>query len=308
MKTAIYDKFGKKIAGDVSLNEALSSHILSKEFPLIENGKLYTLLSDGSISVLCAEESILESFIEKKDIKRLTKGEFLRSLLFGEANSDMVYLCSRYGIHFDDPRRVYVAQVSEDVSEYVLPLEELFEEENIIVVGLDSHRIAVICVEGDNDTDEMADAISATFQDLNSECYIGVSCIADNASALSGAFQQALCAIELGKKISFNGGVWFYSDILPELIISQMPKEALDDLKDKAYKVKRSLDNENVEVAMEFFKHNLNISETAKCCFLHRNTLINRLDKIQKDTGFNMRNFHEAVALRLYIAANKVFK
>ncbi len=308
MKTAIYDKFGKKIAGDVSLSDALFPQILKNEFPFIENGKLYTLLSDGNISVVCADEKILESFFEKKDSKRLTKNEFVKNLLLGIENSDVLSLCSRYGIVFDDARRVFVAEVSADVSEYVLPLEELFEEEDIIVVGLDSRRIAVICAEDDNDTDEMADAISATFQELNAECYIGVSCIADNVSLLSGAFEQAICAIRLGKKISYNGGVWFYSDILPELIISQLPKDALEDLKNKAYEVKRSLDNENVEIAMEFFKHNLNISETAECCFLHRNTLINRLNKIQKDTGFNLRNFHEAVALRLYIAANKVFK
>ncbi len=308
MKTAIYDKNGKKIAGDMALSEALPSHILKSELPIVESGKLYTSLTDGNISVICADEKILQGFIEKKDSKRISKNEFLKNLLFGVESTDIMSLSSRYGVIFDDARRVFVAEVSADVSEYISPLEELFEEENIFVVGLDFNRVAVICVEGDNDAEEMADAISATFQELNADCYIGVSCIADNASVLSSAFEQALCAIRLGKKLSYSGGVWFFSDILPELIVSQLPKEALSQLKEKAYEVKRSLDSENVEIAMEFFKHNLNISETAKCCYLHRNTLIHRLDKIQKETGFNMRNFHDAVALRIYIAANKVLK
>ena len=72
--------------------------------------------------------------------------------------------------------------------------------------------------------------------------------------------------------------------------------------------MRKTLDSETIEIAQEFFKHNLNISETAKYCYLHRNTLIYKLDKIQKETGFNMRNFNEAVALRIYIAANKVLK
>ena len=48
--------------------------------------------------------------------------------------------------------------------------------------------------------------------------------------------------------------------------------------------------------------------ETAKHCYFHRNSLTNKLDKIQKETGYNMRSFNEAVALRFYIAANKVLK
>lgn len=309
LKTAIYDKLGNKIAGDGALIERLPSRVLSSDFPLIENGCLYSMLSDGTISVICADEKILECFAEKKnDNKRLTKNEFVRNLLFGVEGTDVKVLCSRYGLLYDDVRRVYVAEINEDVSGYLSSIEEIFAEDNIIVVGLDGHRIAVICLECENEADEMAGAISATFQELNTDCYIGVSCIADNASLLSVAFEQALSAISLGKKLSYSGGVWFFSNVLPELIISQMPKNALADLKDKAHEVSKCLDNETVEIAQEFFKHNLNISETAKYCYLHRNTLIYKLDKIQKETGFNMRNFHEAVALRIYIAANKVLK
>lgn len=308
MKTAIYDKTGRKIVGDNTLNDVLPAYILEKNLPFIESGKLYSSLSDGNISVLCADEKILESFLEKKDSKRLTKNEFLRNLLFGSESADVKSLCSRYDFLFDEARRVFVAEVGDDVSQYVSPLEELFTEDDITVVGLDANRVAVICIENDIDADEMAGAISATFQELNTDCFIGVSTTAENASRLSDAFEQALCAISVGKKLSYSGGVWFFSNVLPELIISQLPPSALADLKDKAHEIKRSLDNDTVEIALEFFKHNLNISETAKCCYLHRNTLIYKLDKIQKDTGFNMRNFHEAVALRIYIAASKVLK
>ena len=308
MKTAIYDKSGRKIAGDTTLSDVLSSCVLTANFPLIEAGKLYTMLSDGNISVLCADEKILESFLEKKESKRLTKSEFLKNLLFGIESTDIKGLCTRYDFSFDEARRIFVAEVGEDVSAYIPSLEEIFDEDDIIIIGLDSHRVAFICIEGDTDAEEMAGAISATFQELNADCFIGVSCIQYSAVSLSKAFEQSLCAISVGKKLSYSGGVWFYSDILPELIISQLPKEALADLKEKAYEIKRNLDDETIEIALEFFKNNLNISETAKRCYLHRNTLIYKLDKIQKDTGFNLRNFNEAVALKIYIAANKVLK
>lgn len=309
MKTAIYDKAGKKIAGDESLYESLPAHILRMELPLIENGGLYSRLTDGTISLIFADEKVLEGFAEKKDeSKRLTKNEFVKNLLYGVIGNDVKSIGVKYGFYFDDIRRVFVAEINEDVSTYVATLEEILDDEGITVIGIDSHRIAVVCREGESDTAEMADAIHSTFNDLNTDCFIGVSCSCDSAQGLSVAFEQALSAIRLGKKLSYGGGVWFFSDILPELILSELPKDATLELKERSEQISKSLDREAVEIAQEFFKHNLNVSETAKSCNYHRNSLSYKLDKIQKETGLNLRNFNEAVALRLYIAANKVLK
>ncbi|MBR2860316.1 MAG: helix-turn-helix domain-containing protein [Clostridia bacterium] len=309
MKTAIYGSSGIKIAGDESLSEKLPAHILLSELPIMENGCLYSKLTDGNISLICADEKALEGFLEKKEqSKRITKNEFVKNLLFGTVGTDVKSLCGKYGFLFDEVRRVFVAELNEDISSYVSVLEEVLAENNITVVALDSFRIAVICLECECEPEEMANAISATFAELNIDYNMGVSCICDNASQLSEAFEQALSAIRVGKKLSYSGGVWFFSNILPELIISSLPQDAVACLKEKAEQVRRSLDAETIELAEEFFKHNLNISETARYSYLHRNTLIYRLDRIQKETGFNLRNFDEAVALRIYIAANKVFR
>ena len=309
VKNAIYDKNGIKLAGDHTLVSRLPEHILKAELPLVENGCLYTALSDGSISLITADEKTLAAFSEKKpENKRITKNEFLKNLLYGSAGSDVKALCAKYGFLFDEVRRVFVAELSADISGDMAMLEELFQEDENTIVSLDAHRVAIICQEDDGNPEEMAGALGATFAELNTDFNIGVSCICDNASLLSVAFEQALSAIRIGRKLSYSGGVWFFSAILPELIVAGLPEDALFELREKAEQVSRSLDSETVELAQEFFRHNLNISETARYCYLHRNTLIYRLDRIQKETGFNMRNFDEAVALRMYIAANKILK
>lgn len=58
-------------------------------------------------------------------------------------------------------------------------------------------------------------------------------------------------------------------------------------------------DKELIECINEFFKNNLNISETSRNAFLHRNTLLYRIEKIYKITGLNIRNFDEAMSFRL---------
>ena len=60
-------------------------------------------------------------------------------------------------------------------------------------------------------------------------------------------------------------------------------------------------DTELVESLKAFFENNLNVSETSRNTFVHRNTLVYRLDKIQKLTGLDARNFEDAVCMRLYM-------
>lgn len=308
MKTAIYDKNGIKIAGDHTLFNRLPAHILHAELPLIENGCLFSLLTDGSISVISAEEKTLADFIEpEKETHRFSRAEFMKSLLFGTAG-DVKELCRRYSFPFEEARRVFVSEIREDISTYIAAFEELFDDVDIGIAGLDGHRIAVICPEEGIDAEEMAGAISATFAELSTDFTMGISCVCDCAADLAAAFEQALSAIRIGKKISYSGGIWYFSNVLPEIILSGLPPEGREELKKKAEEIGRVLDGETIALAQEFFRHNLNVSETARYCYLHRNTLIYRLDRIQKETGFNMRNFDEAVALRIYIAANKLFK
>ena len=67
-------------------------------------------------------------------------------------------------------------------------------------------------------------------------------------------------------------------------------------------------DHELMNTAEEFLKNSLNISETSRSMYMHRNTLIYRLDKIEKATGLNLRHFNDAVAFRLLTVLNKLVK
>lgn len=64
-------------------------------------------------------------------------------------------------------------------------------------------------------------------------------------------------------------------------------------------------DAELIDCINVFFKNNLNISETSRNAFLHRNTLLYRIDKVYKITGLNIRNFEDAMSFRLLTIAYK---
>ena len=67
-------------------------------------------------------------------------------------------------------------------------------------------------------------------------------------------------------------------------------------------------DQEMVTTAEEFLDNSLNVSETSRKLYLHRNTLTYRLDKIEKNTGLNIRKFSDAVTFRLITILSKLVK
>ena len=69
-----------------------------------------------------------------------------------------------------------------------------------------------------------------------------------------------------------------------------------------------SLDHETLFTIQRFFENNLNVSETSRQLFIHRNTLVYRLDKIQKNTNLDLRNFEDAIAFKIALMVVKYMK
>ena len=65
------------------------------------------------------------------------------------------------------------------------------------------------------------------------------------------------------------------------------------------------IDSETMSTVLKFFENNLNVSETSRNLYIHRNTLVYRLDKLQKLTGLDMRNFDEAILFKLLLMVSK---
>lgn len=67
-------------------------------------------------------------------------------------------------------------------------------------------------------------------------------------------------------------------------------------------------DEETITTIVKFFENNLNVSETSRQLFIHRNTLVYRLDKIQKSIGLDLRNFDDAITFKIAYMVSKYMK
>lgn len=128
---------------------------------------------------------------------------------------------------------------------------------------------------------------------------------------LCSCYEKAVFTMSIGKRLSPDEYVYVYNDYLLLKLLSEMPREILaEQLSTLLEHGKNDIltDDELMKTAQEFMKNSLNISETSRNMYVHRNTLIYRLDKIEKETGLNLRNFSDAMSFRLIEILNTLIK
>jgi hypothetical protein len=163
------------------------------------------------------------------------------------------------------------------------PVVSLIYNDNIIVIG-DFDEI-------EEHSESIKESIS---QDLYCKCYVSFGDRTCDIKGIKKAYSDAMQCMELGMKFDIKDHIFSYNKMLFEKIVynvdSRIKKELLGMLKDKF----DALDSEMIITIEQFVSCGLNISDAARKLYVHRNTLIYRLDKIKKETNFDIRNFKDA--------------
>ena len=146
---------------------------------------------------------------------------------------------------------------------------------------------------------------------LSTEFYtkvsIGISTVVDNIKDLAKAYQEAQVALEVGKVFETEKNIISYENLGIGRLIYQLPTTLCEMFLQEVFK-KGSLDSLDRETLMTiqcFFENNLNVSEASRKLFVHRNTLVYRLDKIRKLTGLDLREFEHAITFKVALMVRK---
>lgn len=116
------------------------------------------------------------------------------------------------------------------------------------------------------------------------------------------SYLQALQALEAGSRFYPKESVYVYDHLILEIFLDGLPEESLEPWRKRfrSPAVQKVMTDEMMETVRMFFRLDLNISDTARQLFIHRNTLNYRLEKIQRVTGLDLRKFEDAVIFRLF--------
>ena len=143
---------------------------------------------------------------------------------------------------------------------------------------------------------------------------VGIGTSATGIKDLAKSFKEAQVALEVGKVFDTDKSIVSYDNLGIARLIYQLPTTLCEMFLKEVFKRGsiESLDQETLFTIQKFFENNLNVSETRRKLFVHRNTLVYRLEKIKKLTGLDLREFDHAIIFKValmvkkYLSANPV--
>lgn len=263
------------------------------------------------VSLLSVALSNLQQFYDEKyDRNNFVKNVVLDNILPGD-----IQLKARE-LHFNSSvtRVVFLIRIvaSNDVSAFDV-IQNLFPDKSKDFVFTISETDIVLIKEvrpniESGDLEKLAFSIADT---LLSEFYtrvnIGVGTVVDNVRNLAVSFREAQIALEVGKVFDTDKSIISYENLGIARLIYHLPTNLCETFLKEVFKKGsiESLDQETLFTIQKFFENNLNVSETSRKMFVHRNTLVYRLEKIKKLTGLDLREFDHAIIFKIALMVKK---
>lgn len=176
--------------------------------------------------------------------------------------------------------------------------------EGDFVLSIDENNVVIIASLADREEDAwqvMSLAILEAYKKYGRQVYIGIGMPAEHLKDAATSYRQAAMALIIGDIFKENEQIMWYKRLGLGRLIYQLPPTLCEMFLSEVFApdTYEALDPETLLTIDKFFENNLNGSETSRQLFVHRNTLVYRLDKVQKITGLDLRTFEDAVLFKL---------
>ncbi|ATD54515.1 PucR family transcriptional regulator [Clostridium chauvoei] len=289
-KTNLYCKLTNNKGDAIFNNLKVDSKTIIKKIRI--NNIIYRLY-------ITEENENLKDFIEFTLNKFMEKSNTIQLLLQGEKswNNFKNTILEKRGklfiIDCNNKEEVFKILRNSYADEDVL-IEEVFNQ--IILIG-----------DLDEEKEHGLSLRESIIQNTGEKVYISVSNLDGTYNGLLKGYRKAKQAIDTGKALKIVPETYISSEMEIENIIHNLKNEYSKQLKDEYEEICKSLNNELILTIEEILRCNFSLTQASKNLYIHRNTLIYRVEKIKKETGYDIRNFKEATYLYvLYINSKRI--
>ena len=258
------------------------------------------------IGKICVSQlkSLIIAYREKLD-----EHGFMQNLLLDNMLSvDMYNKAKQIGIE-NNTNRVVIIIKTYDVkdSSYLEMIKNIFaENKKDYITEIDQNSIIIIKNIGKNKSYREVEKIANVLIDMfNTEIMVkakvSYGTIVDDLKNISKSYKEAKISMEVGDIFYNEKNIIAYNTLGIGRLIYQLPKNLCKMFIDEIFKEDfyNTFDEETITTIYKFFENNLNISETARKLYIHRNTLVYRLEKIEKATGLDVRLFDDALTFKI---------
>ena len=282
------------------------------EYILLANGDSDDVYMVGKIASFQIQ-NLLVAYKERFDKDNFIKNLLLDNLLL----VDIYNRAKKLHIETEVRRVVFIVETNREKDGNELEkIRSLFGgKSKDFVTAVDEKNIIVVKEVADNEGYEelgkTAEVIVNLFRpDADTDVHVAYGTIVNEIKEVSRSYKEARMALDVGKIFFEERDVIAYSTLGIGRLIYQLPiplckmfiKEIFDG------KSPDDFDEETLTTINKFFENSLNVSETSRQLYIHRNTLVYRLDKLQKYTGLDLRVFEDAITFKIALMVVKYMK
>ena len=278
----------------------------------------YIVYVDGTDEVAkycCNALAVAASNVRHYYDEKYDKTNFMQNIIFDNLISfDLHQKARELHVDCEVPRAVFYIKVigTGESGIYEVVRNMYPDKEHDFVINVDSNNIVLIKELRDAMKTEDLEVIARQILDTASSevlypVSIGLSNVAMTIDDLNNSYKEAQIAIEVGKVFEEEKNILSYDNLGIGRLIYQLPIKLCELFLKEVFKKGdiTSLDDETILTINKFFENDLNVSETSRQLFVHRNTLVYRLEKIYKLTGLDLRKFDQAIVFKVAMMVHK---
>jgi Sugar diacid utilization regulator len=279
------------------------------EYILLASGVSEDVYMVGKIAVFQIQ-NLLVAYKERFDKDNFIKNLLLDNLLL----VDIYNRAKKLHIETEARRVVFIVETKHEKDNNLLEnLKNIFgQKTGDFITAVDEKNIIVVKEIGANDDYLALDNIAKTIlESLGAEKtetpHIAYGTIVGEIKEVSRSYKEAKMALDVGKIFFGERDIIAYSSLGIGRLIYQLPIPLCKMFIKEIFEGKSpdDFDDETLITISKFFENSLNVSETSRQLYIHRNTLVYRLDKLQKSTGLDLRVFEDAITFKIALMVVK---
>lgn len=312
--TMAYDEIAanliRSFAESPADSQVIGAHHLLK---ILDEGEvLYILVAKGMNDdvymvgkiAVCQIQNLVIAYKERFDRNNFFQNLLLDNLLL----VDIYNRAKKLHVETTAPRAVYLVETKQEKDGMITELlKGMFSPQagDYITAVDESNVILIKMLEGDSSPEALREVADTIVSLINAEAMmnvrVGYGTVVQELKDVSKSYKEAKMALDVGKIFYAEKNIAAYSALGIGRLIYQLPVKLCRIFIEEIFgdNIPLELDEETLHTLNKFFENNLNVSETSRQLFVHRNTLVYRIEKIHQSTGLDLRCFDDALTFKI---------
>lgn len=333
----VFDTEGKVLASTIEDSQKFEPVVLSfvespADVQTIQGGQFFKIFDEQRLEyILFAEgqgedahmvgrmaafqlQGLMVAYKERFDKDNFIKNLLLDNLLL----VDIYNRAKKLHIDTEVKRVIFIIETSHEKDSAAL--EEIRSllggKSKDFITAVDEHNIIVVKELSEKDGDKEMERMAKSMYDaMREKCreediHIAYGTAVHDIKEVSRSYKEAKLALDVGRIFFDEKDIVAYSTLGIGRLIYQLPIPLCKMFIREIFEGKSpdEFDEETLVTINKFFENSLNVSETSRQLYIHRNTLVYRLDKLQKSTGLDLRVFEDAITFKIALMVVKYMK